>query len=599
MNQSTSGNSLPPGLQGPEVTFGDTQVFHNANNFRTSPSSGSAVSFGDTLNDRRRSTFVDPVGAGEGGKQNNMSGGSMGMYQAMERRTTLPSEAATLGTSGSYQSYAQPRVSGTTTTPQNNGTTPFSFARPADVHGGNTYLPSEAMLSGSNQLPTLLPDDRGHTITSQMPSINPHHPSFTTNTYNHNRNITISNNFSVDPSHGHGQPLDGAQHQQLQQQTVNPLSTITEFTRSGGSSTTVTGVASNGLRPHQPPGVVFASPEAPSQSGGTVNGEKPTGNPASTVPLERQLLLPVEPGSESGRSPLFGHAFGLQGNGASVLQGAPLQHTFQSNVEYHTSVANNVEVRPGVSRTTIKLPRSKYTDESYFKDGVNRSTMFAPCEANVTLGCSGGLAAEEGVEKSWYNYYVYQESDSKRHFSTHMKETQAENEVTPTYIDPERARQRVEFLQKREQRARAEEQRQDALNNVSFAVQPFVTDSYTGEQMVAVQGHLAPMHCAKDLRLNVSDWDEMVENMTAGWSFDNMRVPWPFDPADRDKRIDMRAYNWFDRTNPYIKDDDAYQFMETASNFVDPVEHGKWRLRGGDNLWDQVLDVVDSIIYVD
>ena len=42
-----------------------------------------------------------------------------------------------------------------------------------------------------------------------------------------------------------------------------------------------------------------------------------------------------------------------------------------------------------------------------------------------------------------------------------------------------------------------------------------------------------------------------------------------------------------------ITSDADYEFQELESSYADPEERAKWRLRGGDDFGDYVLDLVD------
>lgn len=124
-------------------------------------------------------------------------------------------------------------------------------------------------------------------------------------------------------------------------------------------------------------------------------------------------------------------------------------------------------------------------------------------------------------------------------------------------------------------------------------------DAYTGEKLAVISGQFQPEEKLKELNMNRTEWDDMMEGIAGDASFDTFRIPWPMEKADNNKRVDMRAYEWVDRSNPYMPKDSDYDFMPTASCYADPVENSKWRVRGGENIWDQMLDVVDHVMSID
>eukprot|EP00397_Hematodinium_sp_SG-2012_P022867 GEMP01023723.1.p1 GENE.GEMP01023723.1~~GEMP01023723.1.p1 ORF type:complete len:412 (+),score=110.59 GEMP01023723.1:154-1389(+) len=319
--------------------------------------------------------------------------------------------------------------------------------------------------------------------------------------------------------------------------------------------------------------------------------------PISQAPIPGMLNLQSLRSDADPQVPRFG--------AEPISQGVPMYPPSITPQEsdppaYSTFLADKVDIKPGVSRTIIKLPRAKVPGAPEFLDGMHRQTSFAPVESNVTFGPRASLVAEEGLSKSWYNTYTYTYASRGEDFSARFKSTSLENDPTPTYIDHERAQKRSAYLAQR-LRDDAEEERRDAdvEQGRSCVLQPYVMDAYTGQEMVVISGQFRPRDMEKDLKMNRTDWDRLIDPIRAGTSFDNLRLPWPMEKADNDKRIDMRAYEWFDRGNPYIAKDSDFQFIQTASCYADPVEHAKWRVRGGDSIWDQVLDVVDHAFSVD
>ena len=80
--------------------------------------------------------------------------------------------------------------------------------------------------------------------------------------------------------------------------------------------------------------------------------------------------------------------------------------------------------------------------------------------------------------------------------------------------------------------------------------------------------------------------------------YDNFRIPWPLDPAERNKTVDMRAYHFFARhgVNPEIEKDGDFVFEETHSHYTDPRVREKWRTRGGDSWMDYMADIGDALV---
>lgn len=261
---------------------------------------------------------------------------------------------------------------------------------------------------------------------------------------------------------------------------------------------------------------------------------------------------------------------------------------------------NALAPEPGLIRTIVKLPKAKHPGGMTFWDNVPaHQASFAWTEANVTLGPTGSLQAVPGVpEKVWYNQYIYV-PEERPMLERHYLERFAKG-PNGEWIDTVKAQRMVSFIDDKLEEYRKEAQYgQDMQAGVGVEATKYV-DAYSGQRLVSFAGQL---HGEQDLmrqyKVSRSDWKEIVDTAQGGYSFDNLRVPWPFAPPERNKKITQQCYEWFDRRNPYISSDRRYEIMELQSAYLDKDQYDMWRAKGGSGPLDFMADLQDYYSSID
>jgi len=240
-------------------------------------------------------------------------------------------------------------------------------------------------------------------------------------------------------------------------------------------------------------------------------------------------------------------------------------------------------------RVLIKAPYPKiYATHPELVDGCidfygsvpKRSSTFAWSELCVTPDPDCDLAPSPGVQKQWYNTYIYtpeQQSHTERQFLERFMEG-----PDGEWVDVVKAnRMKKYYDERRERELKQQLQRQMILSGAAMKNTGY-TDAYSGEPLVECGGELttketiiedhgihrtAAEHAraaADDMR-NDSDWD-------------NLRMPWPFGYPYRNKVISQHTYEWFDRNhNPYVPTDKSVEMIELPTMYMDSVEYEQFR----------------------
>lgn len=207
-------------------------------------------------------------------------------------------------------------------------------------------------------------------------------------------------------------------------------------------------------------------------------------------------------------------------------------------------------------------------------------------ETNATPGPCGSLHPSADVdEKAWYNVYCYVDAQKSKSYPTEFRARFQELPITrqdlkanhgeappaykQTYVDSWAQMRHELFVQAKQQeeyRKRAE--REYIESGAGVKDLPYV-DTYSGTHLVCAAGKIiAKEDMLKEYKMQNKDWEEHAD--PNGLSFDTLRIPWPFEQADRNKIVHQHVYDWFDRDNPFIDRYEDYDIVEMNSAYVDP-----------------------------
>lgn len=300
-------------------------------------------------------------------------------------------------------------------------------------------------------------------------------------------------------------------------------------------------------------GCIAAGSSMPMVGTGPAHGGAPAGpNPFATV---------LPPGSQlQGSMPLP--------TGTSVASGSPPPATFRQGP-------------PEVHRTyvTVKLPAPRYPGASTFYGNIpSRAATFAWPELCVTPGPDCSLAPSPDVAgKQWFNSYVYipeQRSHLERQFLDRF--VQGPN---GEWIDAVKARRMTNFLEQKREAAMHNSEEQAMVMSGSVVHPTRFTHAYTGQRLLSCRGELlTKQELLEEYHLHPTGAKlrEMVQETEPLFDWDNLRINWPFDSADRNKKVSLETYDRFDRRSVYVPTDRSVELMELPSMYVERQVYERW-----------------------
>lgn len=232
-----------------------------------------------------------------------------------------------------------------------------------------------------------------------------------------------------------------------------------------------------------------------------------------------------------------------------------------------------------IRRTTviIKPPRSRFVGSPEFYGSLpKRDATFAWSELGITPDPECDLAPEAGVQKMWYNTYIYQQertSHKERHFLERFVQG-----PDGEWLDVVKARRMSRFYAEKREQEMKEQLEQQMLLSGSAMRSTGYTDAYSGEALIDCRGQLATRESMlEEYGVNRSATEiakQAVKDARAQADWDNLRIPWPFGSAHRNKKISQHTYDWFDRNhNPYVPTDKSVEIFELPSMYIDSVQH--------------------------
>lgn len=246
---------------------------------------------------------------------------------------------------------------------------------------------------------------------------------------------------------------------------------------------------------------------------------------------------------------------------------------------------------PNVKRMVVKLPKPRHHGGPQFWDNIrDRDAVPGWTEICSTPYPEASLAPVPQVaEKSWYNSWLYV-NEKRSHLERHYLERFVQG-ADGEWIDSVRAHRMSQFIEDHRREAEIERQQRYEVEHSKGVKLTGYVDSYSGEHLVNYRGELVTMDALREMyKVHRSAHQDMVESATEGWSFDNLRIPWLFGKAERNKMISQNAYEWLDRRNEYLKTDRDFEWLELPSMYVDKEMYGKWRVTGGTGPTDVMGD---------
>jgi len=253
---------------------------------------------------------------------------------------------------------------------------------------------------------------------------------------------------------------------------------------------------------------------------------------------------------------------------------------------------------PGLARTVVKLPHSRFTGGPEFIDGVAKAnTTFAWTEICGTQPECSMAPAPQVPMKTLYNSYIYVPEQR-----SHVERQYLERFVPGPdgeWIDVVKARRMSSWLEEQSRKAAQVAEQQRQVQTGETVEQTDYFDQYSGEPLVSCNNQLmSKAQVYERYNVHKSDWANAVEAMPA-FDFDNLRVPWIFGKVDRNKKVSQNVYDWFDRRNPRITSDRSYKLMELPSYYVDEENYNKWRAHGHEGIVGFTEDAAIRARYLD
>jgi len=231
------------------------------------------------------------------------------------------------------------------------------------------------------------------------------------------------------------------------------------------------------------------------------------------------------------------------------------------------------------TRVIIKPPRSRFVGSPEFYGSVpKRDATFAWSELGITPDPECSLAPEAHTQKMWYNTYLYQQeqnSHKERHFLERF--VQGPN---GEWLDVVKARRMTRFHDEKRQQDLKDQLERQALMSGAYMRNSSYTDAYSGEDLIECRGELASRETLLQehgVHRSATELAKLaLQDARAQADWDNLRVPWPFGTAYRNKKVSQHTYDWFDRNhNPYVPTDKSVEIVELPSMYIDSVQHSK------------------------
>jgi len=236
-------------------------------------------------------------------------------------------------------------------------------------------------------------------------------------------------------------------------------------------------------------------------------------------------------------------------------------------------------------RVYIKAPYPKIyaTHPEFDQGGVDffgsvpkRSSTFAWSEFCVSPDPDCDLAPSPGVQKQWYNTYLYcpeQQSHEERQFLERFVEG-----PDGEWVDVIKAQRMMRYYdERREREVKDALTRQMLLSGAAMRNSHYV-DAYSGEPLVECHGDL-------DTKENIIEEHgihragaelavQAARDAVDDTDWDNLRLPWPFGQPYRNKVLSHHTYEWFDRNhNPHVPTDRSVEMIELPTMYMDSVEY--------------------------
>jgi hypothetical protein len=207
-----------------------------------------------------------------------------------------------------------------------------------------------------------------------------------------------------------------------------------------------------------------------------------------------------------------------------------------------------------------------------------------PMEMNVTKGPTGYLDVDPlgRRPKEWFNTYLYVPEPPRGgedpQYLHRFERAEIEGEAYPenTYLDNYAVEKKYQFYEQKV-RGMVKQMEEDADARAGVGVN-FVQgwyDQYTGAPVIESRKQLVNKEefMAKH-GVQGSDWENFKDNYFGGWSYDELRVPWPFENGEleRNKMITQSAMS-FERRSPVYTGDRGFR--------LGAAEHSYYHDEGG------------------
>jgi len=250
---------------------------------------------------------------------------------------------------------------------------------------------------------------------------------------------------------------------------------------------------------------------------------------------------------------------------------------------------------PAVTRRTrviIKAPQSRFVGSPEFYGNVRKQdATFAWSEVGITPDPECDLAPDPRTQKMWYNTYCYRPEQSS-HKEKHFLERYVQG-PNGEWLDVIKARRMTKYFdEKREHDMKMRLEQQLLLSGAPMKNTGY-TDAYSGEALIECRGELASRETVLmeyGVHRSATEVAKLaLRDARAQADWDNLRVPWPFGAAYRNKKVSQHTYDWFDRNhNPYVPTDKSVEIVELPSMYIDSVQHS--RELAGDGIYHYPAD---------
>lgn len=195
-----------------------------------------------------------------------------------------------------------------------------------------------------------------------------------------------------------------------------------------------------------------------------------------------------------------------------------------------------------------------------------------PMEMNVTRGPAGYLDVDPrgGRAKEWYNTWLYvpEKVPGDPQFNNRFEAARVAGDAAGdghTYLDRIGVERRYQFYKEKAE-AKQREMREDAAARAGVGINfdPTWHDAYTGGELIESMGRLENKTAfMKKHGVQKSDWESFQDYIFDGYSYDNLRVPWPFETGEHERnKMVSRTALAFDRRSPLYTKDAGYELAE-------------------------------------